>query len=291
MAAALPAVFPTRTLNQIMGKVAEMNDLKAQFEAETGAPFLPAVAPRDAKKGKKGSGAEARGGAGGGGGGGGAGVAAATADAAVAVAVDPAAAAKLAAKFEVLRSIGEECVTEADLRTLLGKKPDSFRLYDGFEPSGRMHIAQGIFKALNVNKCTQAGGTFVFWVADWFALMNDKVVGGWLANERKSDTQKGRGLGSPVLEYRWFLLCRHTLEGRKGVEVECEGGWGGLMGCQRIVERWTTFKKSDNNNNNNNKVHGGFVSRVLFFICHQQMGGDLAKIKDVGQYFVEVVDE
>jgi hypothetical protein len=50
------------------------------------------------------------------------------------------------------------------LRALLAAKPTSFRLYDGFEPSGRMHIAQGVFKAVNVNKCTAAGGTFVFWV-------------------------------------------------------------------------------------------------------------------------------
>jgi len=36
---------------------------------------------------------------------------------------------------------------------------------------------QGVFKAMNVNKCTRAGGTFIFWVADWFALMNDKMGG------------------------------------------------------------------------------------------------------------------
>jgi tyrosyl-tRNA synthetase len=30
---------------------------------------------------------------------------------------------------------------------------------------------------MNVNKCTTAGGTFIFWVADWFALMNDKMGG------------------------------------------------------------------------------------------------------------------
>lgn len=30
---------------------------------------------------------------------------------------------------------------------------------------------------MNVNKCTQAGGMFTFWVADWFALMNDKQGG------------------------------------------------------------------------------------------------------------------
>jgi tyrosyl-tRNA synthetase len=79
-------------------------------------------------------------------------------------------------RFDLLRSVGEECQTEAELKSLLAKKK-SFNLYDGFEPSGRMHIAQGVFKAINVNKCTQAGGTFIFWVADWFALMNDKMGG------------------------------------------------------------------------------------------------------------------
>lgn len=28
-----------------------------------------------------------------------------------------------------------------------------------------------------VNKCTEAGGIFKFYVADWFALMNDKMGG------------------------------------------------------------------------------------------------------------------
>lgn len=57
-------------------------------------------------------------------------------------------------KFDLVRSVGEECVTEAELKNLLAKKPN-FILYDGFEPSGRMHIAQGVFKAFNVNKCTK----------------------------------------------------------------------------------------------------------------------------------------
>ena len=122
---------------------------------------------------------------------------------------DPAQAAILAAKFATVRSIGEECVTEEDLRVLLKKKPDSFRLYDGFEPSGRMHIAQGIFKAINVNKCTSAGGTFVFWVADWFALMNDKMggdlekikdVGQYFVEVWKA---AGMDMSSGKVEFRW----------------------------------------------------------------------------------------
>ena len=34
-----------------------------------------------------------------------------------------------------------------------------------------------MFKSVNVNVCTSLGGEFVFWVADFFALMNDKMGG------------------------------------------------------------------------------------------------------------------
>ncbi|KFM22464.1 Tyrosine-tRNA ligase [Auxenochlorella protothecoides] len=40
-----------------------------------------------------------------------------------------------------------------------------------------MHIAQGVLKALNVNKLTKCGVTFRFWVADWFAQLNNKMGG------------------------------------------------------------------------------------------------------------------
>mmetsp|Transcript_10487 Transcript_10487/g.33533 ORF Transcript_10487/g.33533 Transcript_10487/m.33533 type:complete len:800 (-) Transcript_10487:352-2751(-) len=109
-------------------------------------------------------------------------------------------------RFQLLRSVGEECVTEEDLRNLVSKKP-SFRLYDGFEPSGRMHIAQGIFKALNVNKCTSAGGRFVFWVADWFALMNDKMGGDLdkikVVGQYFIEVWKGAGMDLDNVEFRW----------------------------------------------------------------------------------------
>ena len=44
-------------------------------------------------------------------------------------------------RFDLLRGIGEECIQEDELRNLLQKKPVPI-CYDGFEPSGRMHIAQ-----------------------------------------------------------------------------------------------------------------------------------------------------
>ncbi|GJZ32645.1 tyrosine--tRNA ligase 2, cytoplasmic-like protein [Tanacetum coccineum] len=44
-------------------------------------------------------------------------------------------------KYDIVRSIGEECIQEEELKNLLGEKPNPI-CYDGFEPSGRMHIAQ-----------------------------------------------------------------------------------------------------------------------------------------------------
>lgn len=79
-------------------------------------------------------------------------------------------------RFTLVRSVGEECIQDEELRNLLLKKKDPV-CYDGFEPSGRMHIAQGVMKALNVNKLTKSGCIFKFWVADWFAQLNNKMGG------------------------------------------------------------------------------------------------------------------
>eukprot|EP01054_Gregarina_sp_Poly1_P009656 Gregarina_sp_Poly_1__9655@NODE_611_length_7145_cov_95_802063_g467_i0_p2_GENE_NODE_611_length_7145_cov_95_802063_g467_i0NODE_611_length_7145_cov_95_802063_g467_i0_p2_ORF_typecomplete_len462_score70_85tRNAsynt_1b/PF00579_25/1_5e70tRNAsynt_2c/PF01411_19/0_14_NODE_611_length_7145_cov_95_802063_g467_i01541539 len=82
----------------------------------------------------------------------------------------------LDAKCDVVMSIAEECIQPDELRTLFEKKEHPI-CYDGFEPSGRMHIAQGILKVLNVNKLTSCGCVFVFWVADFFAMLNNKMGG------------------------------------------------------------------------------------------------------------------
>lgn len=110
-------------------------------------------------------------------------------------------------RYNTLRSVGEECIQENELRSLIEKKKDRIRCYDGFEPSGRMHIAQGLFKAINVNKCTSSGCTFFFWVADWFALMNDKV-GGSLENIKivgkyLVEVWKAAGMDMENVEFLW----------------------------------------------------------------------------------------
>jgi tyrosyl-tRNA synthetase len=79
-------------------------------------------------------------------------------------------------RYDLCLSVGEDNVTPDELMALL-KRKQLFNCYDGFEPSGRMHIAQGIMKSINVNKLCKAGGVFTFWVADWFALLNNKMGG------------------------------------------------------------------------------------------------------------------
>ncbi|KAM0029185.1 putative tyrosine--tRNA ligase [Helianthus debilis subsp. tardiflorus] len=79
-------------------------------------------------------------------------------------------------RFRIVRSIGEECIQEEELLNLLTKKPQPI-CYDGFEPSGRMHIAQGVMKTINVNKLTSAGCKVKIWIADWFAQLNNKMGG------------------------------------------------------------------------------------------------------------------
>lgn len=82
----------------------------------------------------------------------------------------------LEARLAMVKEVGEEIVTEEELRALLAAKAHPIA-YDGFEPSGTAHIAQGVMRAINVNKMTQAGVRFKMFVADWHAWANNKMGG------------------------------------------------------------------------------------------------------------------
>jgi tyrosyl-tRNA synthetase len=82
----------------------------------------------------------------------------------------------ISSKIELIKQVGEEIISEEELKILLETKTKPVA-YDGFEPSGLMHIAQGILRSINVNKMTQAGCQFKMLVADWHAWANDKMGG------------------------------------------------------------------------------------------------------------------
>ncbi|CAA7032740.1 unnamed protein product [Microthlaspi erraticum] len=89
-------------------------------------------------------------------------------------------------RFQTFRNIAtEEPIEEEKLRTLLANKASPI-CYDRFEPSGRMHIAQGLMKVINVNKLTSSGFRVKIVIADCFTQLN---------NKRGGDLKKARVVG------------------------------------------------------------------------------------------------
>ncbi len=97
-------------------------------------------------------------------------------------------------KMALLKQVGEEIIEEDELRQMLiwkGKHKKEIYAYDGFEPSGTIHIAQGLLRAINVNKLIKAGIKFKFLVADWHAAANQKFGG---------DLEKIKEVGDTFIE-------------------------------------------------------------------------------------------
>jgi len=79
-------------------------------------------------------------------------------------------------KIKLMQGVGEEIVTEEELRELF-ESGEEIIAYDGFEPSGQLHIGSGLLRAINVNKAIQTGMRFKMFVADWHAWANHKLGG------------------------------------------------------------------------------------------------------------------
>ncbi|MFX1339707.1 MAG: tyrosine--tRNA ligase, partial [Promethearchaeota archaeon] len=63
-------------------------------------------------------------------------------------------------KIDLIKQVGEEIIDVDELRDMILWKLEhkqKIYAYDGFEPSGNIHIAQGLLRATNVNKLTKAG--------------------------------------------------------------------------------------------------------------------------------------
>ena len=109
-------------------------------------------------------------------------------------------------KYQLITSVGDECIEVAELYNLLSIKKNYY-CYDGFEPSGRMHIAQGLIRTINTNKLIKAGCKFKFWIADWFAFMNKKIDGDMTkirnAGKLMIETWKACGMDLTHIEFIW----------------------------------------------------------------------------------------
>lgn len=114
-------------------------------------------------------------------------------------------------RIDLIMSIGNpetggEVVGAEDLPKILSSGEPLYT-YDGFEPSGQMHIAQGIIRAINANKMIKAGFTFRMWVADWFGYLNNKM-GGDLEKIKKTgqyfiEIWRASGMDVDGVEFLW----------------------------------------------------------------------------------------
>jgi tyrosyl-tRNA synthetase len=113
---------------------------------------------------------------------------------------------KVEDRIKILHEVGEEIIglDEIERKMKEGKK---LIAYDGFEPSGQIHIAQGLMRAITVQKLIDAQIHFKFWVADWFAYANNKM-GGDMEKIHKTgeyfiEVWKACGLNTDEVEFVW----------------------------------------------------------------------------------------
>ena len=109
------------------------------------------------------------------------------------------------ARLNLVKEVGEEIITETELKELLENKKNPIA-YDGFEPSGTdIHIAQGLLRAINVNKMTKAGCKFKMFAADWHALANNKLGGNLnniqIAGDYMVEMWKASGMNLDNIEF------------------------------------------------------------------------------------------
>ncbi|MHA1230432.1 MAG: tyrosine--tRNA ligase [Candidatus Helarchaeota archaeon] len=80
-------------------------------------------------------------------------------------------------KIELIkRPPTEEIINMKELRELLETKEHPIA-YNGFEPSGLMHLGTGLISAFKMMDLTQAGVHFKVLLADWHAFLNRKMGG------------------------------------------------------------------------------------------------------------------
>jgi tyrosyl-tRNA synthetase len=103
----------------------------------------------------------------------------------------------------VLRGTSE-VLTLPELEALL-KRPERPRAYIGYEPSGRLTVGQ-LVTVRKVQDLVQAGFDVTVYLADWHALINDKLGGSLERIRAAGEVMQGvfRSLGTPEeVRFRW----------------------------------------------------------------------------------------
>ncbi len=141
----------------------------------------------------------------------------------------------------LIEEVGEEIITKEELELLLENKRQPIA-YDGFEPSGKIHIAQGILRSININKMINAGCKFKILIADWHAWANNKL-GGNLDNIKTAgdyfmEVWKAAGVDFSKVEIIWASdLVREESYWMKVMQVARNNTINRIIRCSQIMGR------------------------------------------------------
>lgn len=80
------------------------------------------------------------------------------------------------ASMKVIQDLSDEIITSEELDSALASNK-SLIAYDGFEPSGKMHVAQALMKSALVNAFDGIEVKYKILIADWHARANKKFNG------------------------------------------------------------------------------------------------------------------
>lgn len=146
-------------------------------------------------------------------------------------------------RLNLISQVGEggEIVTLDELKALLAEKKHPIA-YDGFEPSGRVHIAQGLLRAININKMTAAGCRFKMLVADWHGWANNKMGGDLdkiqTVGKYLIEVWKSCGLDADNVEFVWASeLVKDDGYWKKVMQVARNTTVARIVRCGQIMGR------------------------------------------------------
>jgi len=145
-------------------------------------------------------------------------------------------------KLKIIESVGEEIITIRELKDLLKKKKNPVA-YDGFEPSGQIHIAQGLLRTINVNKLISIGIKFKFWVADWFGMLNNKYGGDLekirIVGKYFIEVWKACGLDMENIEFIWAsdFIKEHPEYWETVLKLSMKASVNRVLRCGQIMGR------------------------------------------------------
>lgn len=148
-------------------------------------------------------------------------------------------------RLGLIKQVGEEILTEEELKNLLETKAHPIA-YDGFEPSGKLHIAQGIMRAINVNKMLSAGVHFKMWVADWFGWMNNKMGGDLekiqTIGKYQIEVWKACGMKTKEIEFLWTseVIAKNPEYWKRTLNIARTNSVARIIRCAQIMGRSET---------------------------------------------------